>query len=119
VNRVSERIERWQTVWKAVTFERIVALYCADAEHTSRLVPQLTRNRPDTLAAVRRSASTCRADLLWFVTVRIEVISLIESAERSAVEYRRRSNLDPTPAHLVELIDWRGSQICASIVFQF
>jgi len=117
---MSGRIERWKAAWESCDLDRIVALYSDDAEHSSRLVTdlfaELGRSTLRGKAEIREYVSR---GLLWFVTVRIDVVSAMESGDRSAVEYRRSSNLDSTPAHVLELIDWSGDLIRSSTIFQF
>ena len=115
---VSERVERWKAAWESSELERIVALYAPDAEHSSRLVPQLYAEiRSETLRGSDQIREYVKRGRLWFVKVRIEVISLLESDDRSAVEYRRHSNLDATPAHVIELIAWQDRLIRSATVF--
>ena len=117
---MSARIERWKAAWESCDLERIVGLYSPDAEHSSGLVSHLYAELGRaTLRGQTEIREYVSRGLLWFVAVRIDVLSVIESDDRSAVEYRRGSNLDATPAHVVELIDWSGSLIRSSTVFQF
>jgi hypothetical protein len=50
--------------------------------------------------------------------LRFELLSVTEAEGRSAVEYRRHSNIDGEhPAHVLELIEWEGDRITAVRVF--
>lgn len=57
--------------------------------------------------------------LARFRTLRFEVLSVTESEGRSAVEYRRHSNVDDHPAHVLKLIEWEDDRIVAVRVFHF
>ena len=49
-----------------------------------------------------------------------EILTVTESGDRAAVEYRRHSNLDAAnPAHVLELIEWRDALISSVRVFHF
>jgi len=61
-----------------------------------------------------------RRGLARFTELRFEIVTVTEAADRAAVEYRRQSNVDgANPAHVLELIEWRGDLICAVRVFHF
>ena len=58
--------------------------------------------------------------LARLTTLQFELLSVTESEGRSAVEYRRHSNIDGEhPAHILELIEWEGDRITAVRVFHF
>jgi len=68
-DRVSERIERWQTVWESCEPRADRRALLRDAEHTSRLVPQLYAELGrDTLRGGAEIREYVSRGLLWFVT---------------------------------------------------
>ncbi len=61
-----------------------------------------------------------RRGLARFTELRFEILTVTESGDRAAVEYRRSSNIDgANKPHVLELIEWRGDLISAVRVFHF
>ncbi len=55
-----------------------------------------------------------------FTDLRFELVSVTESGNRAAIEYRRHSNVDGGhPAHVLELVEWDGALIRTVRVFHF
>lgn len=99
----------------------IVALYRQDATHSSKLVPRLyAEAKGTTLHGEREIREYLSRGNQWFVELRLEVLSVVESGDHSAIEYRRHSNIDgPSPAHVLELIHWVEERIQSAVVFHF
>lgn len=115
----AERIERWKSAWESCDVERIVALYTGDARHESALVPKLY---PEARGTVLRGERALREYVVrgvaWFEGLEIEVLSVLENGKRTAIEYRRRSQIDgQKPARVLELVEWRGDRIRSATVF--
>ena len=106
---MTTRVAEWKAAWESRDLRRILALYAPDATHASALVRQF---RPETASTTLRGVAEIgeyfgRA-LARFTWLRFDVVSVTEDAERSAVEYRRQSNVDgDAPAHVLELLEWR------------
>lgn len=118
---MSERVDRWKAAWESRDADRVLALYAPDATHASALVPRFL---PDASGPVCRGRAQIgeyfRRGLARFTNLRFELVTVTEDAERSAVEYRRHSNVDGSdPAHVLELIEWRDGLIRAVRVFHF
>jgi hypothetical protein len=61
-----------------------------------------------------------RRGLDRYTELQFEILSVTESGDRAAIEYRRHSNLDAANAPLVlELIEWRDALISSVRVFHF
>ncbi len=116
----SERVERWKAAWESLDLDRITGLYAPDASHSSRLVARLYPEiGSEAVSGAREIREYVTRGLLWFVKLEIEILSTLEDPARSAIEYRRRSNLDARPALVLERIDWDGSLIRSAVVYQF
>ena len=118
---VSEQVRRWKAAWESLDPARVVALYAPSATHSSALVPRIY---PEAGGHELHGAEQLRVyierGLARFTTLRFELLSVTESDGRSAVEYRRHSNVDGEhPAHALELIEWEGDRIAAVRVFHF
>jgi len=118
---MTERVARWQTAWESRDPNVVAALYADDATHASALVPRIY---PEAGGPVLRGTAQireyARRALARFTTLRFELLTVTEDAIRSAVEYRRHSNLDgDAPAHVMELLAWRGDLLEAVHVFHF
>lgn len=117
---MTERVRYWKEAWESLDLERIVGLYAADATHTSRLVVRLCPEiGSETLHGEAEIREYVTRGLVWFVKVDLQIGAVLESENRSAIEYRRCSNVDGVQAHVVELIEWRGRLIRSAVVFQF
>lgn len=105
---VSERVERWKRAWESRELDRIAALYEPDATHASPLIARLYPEAADgELRGIDQIREYCRRGLGRFTELHFEILSVTESPARSAIEYRRRSNVDAErPLHVLELIDW-------------
>jgi len=117
----SGRVEAWQSAWESRDPARVAALYTRDATHQSALIakiyPELGRLA---LNGHHEIAVYARRGLSRYSELRFEILSVTESGDRAAVEYRRHSNLDAAnPAHVLELIEWRDALISAVRVFHF
>jgi len=118
---MSLRVETWRAAWESRDVERIVALYAPDATHASALVPRFLPAAGGTVCRGREQiADYFRRALARFRELRFELVTVTEDAARSAVEYRRHSDVDGTnPAHVLELLEWQDGLLCAVRVFHF
>ena len=117
----SARVEAWKSAWESRDPARVVALYTRDATHQSAMVakiyPELGRLA---LQGHHEIAVYARRGLERYTDLRFEILTVTESGDRAAVEYRRHSNLDGAhPHHVLELIEWRDALISAVRVFHF
>ncbi|GEM_PF-776760 len=117
----SERVLAWKAAWESRDPDRVAALYEPDATHASARVatirPELGRSE---LRGAAEIAEYARAGFARFTWLRFDLLTVTESGDRAAVEHLRHSNLDSTgPAHVLELIEWRGGAIVAVRVFHF
>ena len=117
----SARVEAWKAAWESRDPARVVALYTRDATHQSSLIakiyPELGRLA---LQGHHEIAVYARRGLARYTELRFEILTLTESGDRAAVEYRRHSNIDgANPAHVLELIEWRDALISSVRVFHF
>ena len=118
---LSARVEAWKSAWESRDPARVVALYTRDATHQSamiaKLYPELKRL---SLQGHHEIGVYARRGLERYSDLRFEILTITESGDRAAVEYRRYSNLDgENPAHVLELIEWRDALISAVRVFHF
>jgi nuclear transport factor 2 (NTF2) superfamily protein len=118
---LSARVEAWKSAWESRDPARVVALYTRDATHQSamigKLYPELRRLA---LQGHHEIGVYARRGLERYTELRFEILTVTESGDRAAVEYRRHSNLDgANPAHVLELIEWRDALISAVRVFHF
>jgi len=118
---MSARVERWRAAFESRDVERVIALYEPAATHASALVSRLY---PEVGGSELRGAAQIREYLRRalerYSWLRFEVLSVTETADRSAVEYLRQSDVDGShPAHVLELIEWGGDHIRAVRVFHF
>jgi hypothetical protein len=116
---MSRRVDGWRTAWESRDVDRIAAMYAADATHSSALVRQIL---PEAGSAVCRGraqiAEYFRRALGRYRELRFELVTVTEDATRSAVEYRRHSDVDgANPKHVLELLEWRGDLLSAVRVF--
>ena len=117
----SARVDAWKAAWESRDPATVAALYARDATHESALIariyPELGRM---VLRGRHEIAVYARRGLARFTELRFEILTVTESGDRAAVEYRRQSNVDgANPAHVLELIEWRGDLIGAVRVFHF
>ncbi len=117
----SARVEAWKSAWESRDPARVVALYTRDANHQSALIakiyPEVGRL---SLQGHHEIAVYARRGLERYTDLRFEILTVTESGDRAAVEYRRHSNLDSAhPHHVLELIEWRDSLISSVRVFHF
>jgi nuclear transport factor 2 (NTF2) superfamily protein len=118
---LSARVEAWKSAWESRDPARVVALYTRDATHQSAMIAKLypELKRPS-LQGHHEIGVYARRGLERYTDLRFEILTVTESADRAAVEYRRHSNLDgANPAHVLELIEWRDALISAVRVFHF
>lgn len=121
MDAVSARVEAWKSAWESRDPARVVALYTRDATHQSamiaKLYPKLGRL---SLQGHHEIGVYARRALERYTDLRFEILTVTESGDRAAVEYRRYSNVDgANPAHVLELIEWRDALISAVRVFHF
>jgi nuclear transport factor 2 (NTF2) superfamily protein len=116
----SARVEAWKSAWESRDPARVVALYTRDATHQSALIakiyPELGRLE---LNGHHEIAVYARRGLERYRELRFEILTVTESGDRAAVEYRRHSDLDAKPVHVLELIEWRDALISSVRVFHF
>jgi hypothetical protein len=117
----SARVEAWRSAWESRDPARVVALYTRDATHQSALIakiyPELRRL---SLQGHREIGVYARRGLERYTELRFEILTVTESGDRAAIEYRRHSNLDTAnPPHVLELIEWRDALISSVRVFHF
>jgi nuclear transport factor 2 (NTF2) superfamily protein len=117
----SARVDAWKSAWESRDPARVVALYTRDATHQSALIakiyPQLGRL---SLQGHHEIGVYARRGLERYTELQFEILTVTESGDRAAVEYRRHSNLDgANPAHVLELIEWRDALISSVRVFHF
>jgi len=117
----SARVEAWKSAWESRDPARVVALYTRDAAHQSALIakiyPEVGRL---SLQGHHEIAVYARRGLSRYTELRFEILTVTESGDRAAVEYRRHSNIDgANPAHVLELIEWRDALISSARVFHF
>ena len=118
---LSARVDAWKSAWESRDPARVVALYTRDATHQSAMVaklyPELRRPK---LEGHHEIGVYAKRGLERYSELRFEILTITESGDRAAVEYRRHSNLDgANPAHVLELIEWRDALISAVRVFHF
>ena len=117
----SARVDAWKSAWESRDPARVVALYTRDATHQSALIakiyPELGRLA---LQGHHEIAVYARRGLARYTDLRFEILTVTESGDRAAVEYRRHSNIDgANPVHVLELSEWRDALISAVRVFHF
>lgn len=117
----SARIEAWKAAWKSRDPATVATLYAPDAIHESALISQIYPELGRLVLRGRHEIAVyARRGLARFTELRFEILTVTESDDRAAVEYRRHSNIDGAkPAHVLELIEWRGALISAVRVFHF
>lgn len=118
---LSARIEAWKSAWESRDPARVVALYTRDANHQSAMIAKLYPElKKLALQGHHEIGVYARRGLERYTDLRFEILTVTESGDRAAVEYRRHSNLDgANPAHVLELIEWRDALISAVRVFHF
>jgi len=117
----SARVEGWRSAWESRDPARVVALYTRDATHQSTLIakvyPELARLK---LQGHHEIGVYARRALARYTELRFEILTVTESGDRAAIEYRRHSNLDAAnPPHVLELIEWNDALISSVRVFHF
>lgn len=118
---LSARVDAWKSAWESRDPARVVALYTRDATHQSAMVAKLYPEvRRPKLEGHHEIGVYAKRGLERYSELRFEILTVTESGDRAAVEYRRHSNLDgANPAHVLELIEWRDALISAVRVFHF
>ena len=118
---VSARVEAWKAAWESRDPARVVALYTRDATHQSAMIAKLYPElKKLALQGHHEIGVYARRGLDQYSELRFEILTVTESGDRAAVEYRRHSNLDgANPAHVLELIEWRDALISSVRVFHF
>jgi serine 3-dehydrogenase len=102
--------ERWLAAWNARDAERILALYAADARHTSARVRAFTGDT-DTLVGRDAIAAYVRAGLARYPQLRFEPISVSTGPCSVVIEYQRHGvdAVEPT----VELLETNADGLIA------
>lgn len=118
---MTERVLRWKAAWESRDPNVVAALYADDATHASALVPHLYPEVDGAvLHGVEQVREYARRGLARFSNLEFRLATVVEDATRSAVEYRRHSNVDGDhPAHVLELLEWRGERLATVRVFHF
>ena len=121
MNPISARVEKWKSAWEARDPSRVVALYLPGGTHQSavveRICPELGRSE---LRGRDEIAEYARRGFARFSHLSFEILTVTEEGDRSAVEYRRHSNVDADhPVWVLELIEWSGDLIHSCRVFHF
>jgi hypothetical protein len=118
---VSTRVDAWKAAWESRDSATVGKLYDADATHESALISQIYPELDRLILRGRNEiVEYARRGLARYTNLRFDLISLTESGDRAAVEYKRHSNLDgANPKHVLELIEWRDDLISAVRVFHF
>src|SRR5271156_1706367 len=117
----SARVVAWKSAWESRDAARVVALYTRDATHQSAMIakvyPELGRLA---LRGHHEIGVYARRGLERYSDLRFEILTVTESGDRAAIEFRRHSNLDAAdPAPVLELIEWRDALISGVRVFHF
>jgi nuclear transport factor 2 (NTF2) superfamily protein len=117
----STRVTAWAAAWESRNPDKVAALYARDATHASAVVRQLF---PEAQASVLKGRDQIREyasrGMARFTTLRLEILSVVESDTGAAVEYLRHSNIDADrPAHVLELMEWERERIKSVRVFHF
>src|ERR1700688_233064 len=117
----SSRVEAWKAAWESRDAATVAALYAPDATHESALIAQIYPELGRLVLRGRHEIAVyARRGLARFSELRFEILTVTESGDRAAVEYRRHSNVDgANPTHVLELIEWHGDLIGAVRVFHF
>ena len=117
----SARVEAWKAAWESRDPARVVALYTRDATHQSALIAKIyPKLRRLSLEGHHEIGVYARRALERYTELRFDILTVTESGDRAAVEYRRHSNLDASnPPHVLELIEWRDALISSVRVFHF
>lgn len=118
---VSPRVAAWKNAWESRDPVRVVSLYARDATHASAKVaalrPELGRSELRGHAEIEEYASSAFRRFTW---LRFDLLTVIESSDRAAVEYLRHSNLDAdNPSRVLELLEWREGLVSVVRVFHF
>ncbi len=114
---MTERVARWHAAWEARDVDRVLALYGPDATHASALVPQVCPGATSTELRGREAIGDYfRRGLARFTWLRFDVVSVTDDGVRSAVEYRRHSNVDgDRPVHVLELLEWGDGDLLRAV----
>src|ERR1700678_1450552 len=117
----SARVEAWKAAWESRDPARVVALYTRDATHQSALIAKIyPKLRRLSLEGHHEIGVYARRALERYTELLFDMLSVTESGDRAAIEYRRHSNLDAAnPPHVLELIEWRDALIRSVRVFHF
>jgi len=117
----SARVEAWRSAWESRDAATVAALYAPDATHESALIAQIYPELGRLVLHGRHEIAVyARRGLARFSELRFEILTVTESGDRAAVEYRRHSNVDgDNHPRVLELIEWRGDLISAVRVFHF
>jgi len=121
MSEISARVGKWKSAWESRDPERVAAMYTASATHQSAKVGQLYPELGRTLLRGREEIiEYARRAFARFTHLHFEILTTTEEGERSAVEYRRHSNLDEgSPSYVLELIDFSHGLIQSCRVFHF
>ena len=117
----SARVEAWKSAWESRDAAAVAALHAPDATHESALIAQIYPELGRLILRGRHEIAVyARRGLARFTELRFEILTVTETGDRAAVEYRRHSDVDGAiQPHVLELIEWRGDLISAVRVFHF
>src|SRR6266481_4004458 len=117
----SSRVEAWKSAWESCDAATVAALYVPDPIHESALIAQIYPELGRLVLHGRHEIAVyARRGLARFAELRFEILTVTETGDRAAVEYRRHSDVDGgIQPHVLELIEWRGDLISAVRVFHF
>lgn len=121
---IPDIVLRWHTTWSSLDADRITAMFCENATHSSPYVNEymgLSATALKSRAAIQLYADVVCARLKSF---EYELISVIadydETGGKAAVEYWRI--LDGDHEHRrrsVEMLEWSGDEFTSCRVFHF
>src|SRR6266481_2597261 len=95
----SARVEAWRSAWESRDAATVAALYAPDATHESALIAQIYPELGRLVLHGRHEIAVyARRGLARFSELRFEILTVTESGDRAAVEYRRHSKIaEPSP----------------------
>jgi hypothetical protein len=91
----SARVEAWKSAWESSDPATLALLYAPDPPHERALTARISPTQPIMLLRGRHEIAVyARRGLARFTELRFEILTVTESGDRAAVEYRRQSNVD-------------------------
>src|SRR5260370_7691847 len=106
-------VEVWKSAWESRDPATVAALYAPDGTHESALIAQIYPELGRLVLRGRHEIAVyARRGLARFTELHFAIITVTESGDRAAVEYRRHSNIaGPNPHPLLALIQMRADLI--------